>query len=238
MAHHLRLTLPSRKKGYSRMHPIISPVTTAPHHRHRRFHGDVPARLFIISLVIAATLLVMIPAHVVHAASARSFDCSTTESGVHTATWDNTRSLRFSILSDAIHCPTTQETVLVTPNYAPNGVCGCVFDTAPLGVVWSGSNWDLVHEDGTAIPIGATYNVITTPLYTTSINSESEVVTASVDSSCQQRSAQAHQRVWCTRDGCWQAEVRSDQSQVRCDATPAAVTTQIPLARTSAASPA
>jgi hypothetical protein len=50
---------------------------------------------------------------------------------------------------------------LVTPNFAPGGVCpsGCVPEDHPIGVLYDGSKWRIYNEDGSAMPVGAAFNV-------------------------------------------------------------------------------
>ena len=54
--------------------------------------------------------------------------------------------------------------LFVTPNYSAGGVCGCVVDTVPLGVVYNvlgGARWSIAHlDEATNIDAGATYNVL------------------------------------------------------------------------------
>ncbi len=52
---------------------------------------------------------------------------------------------------------------LVTPNFAPGGVCppplGCVPEDHPIGVFYDGSNWRIFNQDGAAMPVDAAFNV-------------------------------------------------------------------------------
>jgi hypothetical protein len=48
---------------------------------------------------------------------------------------------------------------LVTPNWAPGGVCPCVQDNHPIGVFYDGSKWRIFNQDDAAMPVGAAFNV-------------------------------------------------------------------------------
>jgi hypothetical protein len=48
------------------------------------------------------------------------------------------------------------ELLTVTPNWSINDV----YDNHPLGVWYSNGHWYIFHEDQTAIPVGAAYNVV------------------------------------------------------------------------------
>lgn len=48
--------------------------------------------------------------------------------------------------------------LIVTPNFNPPGHFG-VYDDHPIGVHFTGSQWAIYHDDVTAIPQGASYNV-------------------------------------------------------------------------------
>jgi hypothetical protein len=54
--------------------------------------------------------------------------------------------------------------LFVTPNYSAGGVCGCVAQTIPFGVIYNvfgGAMWSLVNLDqNTAIAAGSTYNIL------------------------------------------------------------------------------
>ena len=54
--------------------------------------------------------------------------------------------------------------LFVTPNFAPGGVCGCVYQDHPIGVLYDGTNWRVFNQDGAAMPVGAAFNVfVATP---------------------------------------------------------------------------
>ena len=54
--------------------------------------------------------------------------------------------------------------LFVTPNYSAGGICGCVADTVPIGVIYNlfgGAQWAIFHEDeNTNIAAGSTYNIM------------------------------------------------------------------------------
>jgi hypothetical protein len=54
--------------------------------------------------------------------------------------------------------------LFVTPNYSAGGVCGCVAQTIPIGVVYNlfgGAQWAIANlDENTTIPAGSTYNVL------------------------------------------------------------------------------
>ncbi len=54
--------------------------------------------------------------------------------------------------------------LFVTPNYSAGGVCGCVADPVPIGVIYNlfgGEQWSITHlDESTDIAAGSTYNVL------------------------------------------------------------------------------
>ena len=54
--------------------------------------------------------------------------------------------------------------LFVTPNYSAGGVCGCVADTVPIGVIYNlfgGARWSITNlDESTNIDAGSTYNVL------------------------------------------------------------------------------
>jgi hypothetical protein len=57
------------------------------------------------------------------------------------------------------------DVVFATPNYDANDICGCLFESAPLGVWYNNSlhEWAVFREDGGAMPAGEAYNVLAVP---------------------------------------------------------------------------
>ena len=58
--------------------------------------------------------------------------------------------------------------LFVTPTWDPGEVCGCVYDSHPVGVYYdtAAKEWELFHEDDTAFQPGASYNVLVVPAAT------------------------------------------------------------------------
>jgi hypothetical protein len=54
--------------------------------------------------------------------------------------------------------------LFVTPNYSAGGVCGCVAQTVPIGVIYNlfgGARWSITNlDESTNIAAGSTYNVL------------------------------------------------------------------------------
>jgi len=51
--------------------------------------------------------------------------------------------------------------LFVTPSDTPGGVCGCIVDQVPIGIVYGGGRWSIFNEDlSTNIPAGASFNVL------------------------------------------------------------------------------
>jgi len=55
--------------------------------------------------------------------------------------------------------------LFITPNYNQGGECGCVYDHFPVGVWYnpSAAKWAIFNENGSAIPAGASFNVLVVP---------------------------------------------------------------------------
>lgn len=58
--------------------------------------------------------------------------------------------------------------LFVTPNYDANGVCGCTYLAAPVGVWYDGSQWLVFREDRNTMPSGESFNVLAVPKSSTS----------------------------------------------------------------------
>ena len=56
--------------------------------------------------------------------------------------------------------------LFVTPNYDPDGTCGCVFDPAPVGVWYDGTlkQWAVFNENGDDMSQNESFNVLVVPL--------------------------------------------------------------------------
>jgi hypothetical protein len=55
--------------------------------------------------------------------------------------------------------------VFVEPNYDPNGICGCLIESGPVGVWYDTTmhEWAAFREDSAAMPAGEGYNVLVVP---------------------------------------------------------------------------
>jgi hypothetical protein len=55
--------------------------------------------------------------------------------------------------------------LFVTPNWDTGDVCGCVYDSVPVGVWYdySNSRWGIFQENGSTMPSGAAFNVLVMP---------------------------------------------------------------------------
>lgn len=64
-----------------------------------------------------------------------------------------------------------KDLLFVTPNFTANGICGRVYETAPIGVWYDGSNgeWAVLREDGSAMPVGESFNVLVVPKPSSSV---------------------------------------------------------------------
>lgn len=62
--------------------------------------------------------------------------------------------------------------LFVTPNFTPNGLCGCVsYEPDPIGVWYNSSysEWAVLLEDGSAMPVGLSFNVLVVPKVSNSV---------------------------------------------------------------------
>ncbi len=80
-------------------------------------------------------------------------------------TWTATSSnvnLWFSFINNDATNGNPNALLFVTPAYDPGGVCGCVIDASPVGVIWAGGSneWALMNENETDMPVGAAFNVM------------------------------------------------------------------------------
>ena len=77
----------------------------------------------------------------------------------------------WTIINNAATNGAPNALLFVTPSYDANGVCGCVIDSAPVGVLWlSGAQqWGIVNEDLSTMPTGASFNVLVVPKATSNV---------------------------------------------------------------------
>ena len=61
--------------------------------------------------------------------------------------------------------------LFVTPNWDAGGVCGCVYDSSPAGVWYDTGNgrWAIFNENTSAMPAGASFNVLVVPAASSSV---------------------------------------------------------------------
>lgn len=74
---------------------------------------------------------------------------------IHSATASNSAS-DYTMLDDSFANNNPNAEILVTPNWSTHGV----YDPHPIGVWYTGARWAIFHQDGTAIPTNAAFNVI------------------------------------------------------------------------------
>jgi hypothetical protein len=84
-----------------------------------------------------------------------AFTGGTNNAWVHTAATDNDGD--YTVVENTSQM--ANALVWVTPNWNPGGVHKGIFDTHPLAVKYTGTDWAIFHEDGSPIPAGASYNV-------------------------------------------------------------------------------
>ena len=97
------------------------------------------------------------------AAPPASATVTVTSHFVWTATSSNTQFFVTTINNDATN-GLANAMLFVTPNLSPGGICTCVTDPVPVGVIYNllgSGRWAIFNEDGsTNIPIGASFNVL------------------------------------------------------------------------------
>jgi hypothetical protein len=77
---------------------------------------------------------------------------------VQTADWTNTSGNYTCINSPSLN-GNPDAVVNVTPNWNPGNSAG-VYDNAPLAVAYLSGRWCIVNSNGTAMPVGASFNVL------------------------------------------------------------------------------
>jgi hypothetical protein len=80
---------------------------------------------------------------------------------IWTATSSNIN-LWFSFINNDATNGNPNALLFVTPAYDPGGVCGCIEDASPVGVIWAGGagEWAIMNENETNMPVGAAFNVL------------------------------------------------------------------------------
>lgn len=109
----------------------------------------------------AALAAVALPVAVAAQADASA---TVTSHFVWTATNSNT-SGDSSFISNGATNSSPGDLLFVTPNWNPTGLCGCSYETAPIGVRYdtSTSRWAVFREDGQIMPANEGYNVLVVP---------------------------------------------------------------------------
>lgn len=61
--------------------------------------------------------------------------------------------------------------LFVTPNWDAGGVCGCVYDTSPVGVWYNtvAGRWAIFNENQSAMSVGESFNVLVVPSASSSV---------------------------------------------------------------------
>lgn len=114
--------------------------------------------------VLAATVALAAPALPVAVAAQADASATVTSHFVWTATSSNT-SGDSSFISNGATNSSPGDLLFVTPNWDPTGICGCIYEPAPVGVWYDASNsrWAVFREDDTPMPANESYNVLVVP---------------------------------------------------------------------------
>lgn len=114
--------------------------------------------------VLAAAAALAAPALPVAMAAQADAAATVTSHFVWTATSSNT-SGDSSFISNGSTNSSPGDLLFVTPNWNPNGLCGCIYETAPIGVWYDTSNsrWAVFREDSGTMPANEGYNVLVVP---------------------------------------------------------------------------
>jgi hypothetical protein len=76
-----------------------------------------------------------------------------------------------TFINDAATNGLPDDILFVSQNWNAQGVCGCVYNTAPVGVWYDSGNdqWAVFNESGSAMPAGASFNVLAVPASSSSV---------------------------------------------------------------------
>jgi hypothetical protein len=115
------------------------------------------------SVLAAAAALATLALPVAVAAQAHA-SATVTSHFVWTATSSNTGG-DSSLISNGATNGSPDDLLFVTPNWDPNGLCGCIYEPAPIGVRYdtSSARWAVFREDGQIMPANEGYNVLVVP---------------------------------------------------------------------------
>lgn len=98
----------------------------------------------------------------ISAAPPASAAVTVTSHFVWTATSSNVVSGIFTVINNGATNGAPNALLFVTSAYDPGGVCGCVSDPAPVGVIWlpGRHQWAIFNLDVSSMPVGASFNVL------------------------------------------------------------------------------
>ncbi len=140
--------------------------------QHRALWARLPRRrlpAFLLTLIAAGALTAAAPLASASAAAAAA-NVTVTSHFVWTATSANSGGDSTFINNFATN-NRPGAILFVTPNWDQGGVCGCVYDRAPVGVWYDNSTgrWAIFNENLSAIPVGASFNVLVVPAASSSV---------------------------------------------------------------------
>ena len=122
-------------------------------------------RLGVLAAAAAlAAAALAAPALPVAMAAQADASATVTSHFVWTATSSNT-SGDSSFISNGATNSSPGDLLFVTPSWNPTGLCGCTYETAPIGVWYDTSNsrWAVFREDSGTMPANEGYNVLVVP---------------------------------------------------------------------------
>jgi hypothetical protein len=134
---------------------------------HRAIGARPPRRrlgAFLLALTAAGAFTAATPAT---SASAAVANVTATSHFVWTATSANT-SGDSTLINNFATNNRPGDLLFITPNWTQGGVCGCIYDPSPVGVRYDTSKqrWAIVNDNLSAIPAGASFNVLVVPAAT------------------------------------------------------------------------
>jgi len=137
------------------MYHLAQPRATAARPPRRR------RRAFALAALAAGAFAAAAP---VASATAAAANVTVTSHFVWTATAANS-SGDSTFINNAATNGRPGAILFITPNWNQGGVCGCVYDSSPVGVWYSTSagKWAIFNQNLSAIPAGASFNVLVVP---------------------------------------------------------------------------
>jgi len=122
--------------------------------------------MFLVRRLVLSTALMFAGISVplsLAAAPPASATVTVTSHFIWTATSSNTTAF-VTVINNAATNGLPNAMLFVTPNLSPGGICTCVTDSVPVGVIYNllgSGKWAIFNEDeSTNIPIGASFNVL------------------------------------------------------------------------------